>query len=123
MILENRNVKALYWIIPTVIIALGIIILHSIRVKENGRKNFEVFYNSTLEGKIESIQMSVGVVYVKLLNKDHVYSFIPITSPLNKNTPFYSVAKAGAYIVKPSRVDTLKLIVNTASYVYTFQKL
>lgn len=105
-----------------VTIILGISIFNSIRLKEKGKKNFEIFYGSRLDGKIENIQVSVGVIYIKLINSDHRYSFIPITSTLNENTPFFNVAENGDHVFKPSNSDALKLIKDEKTYVYTFQK-
>jgi hypothetical protein len=109
-------------------IGIGILILsflsyQSYRVRQKGKKDFEMFYTSVLDGEISSIAISVGVVYLQLDNALTEYAFIPRTSELNKNQIFSHIARKGDKVIKPAYSDTLKLVKGDKVYLYTFQKL
>jgi hypothetical protein len=118
---NNNKMKKSFLIAFCFILLIGVIVFYSLRVKEKGKKNFEIFYKAKVDGKIETIQLSVGVVYVKLSTSE-MYSFIPITAPLNSGTPFYTVAKKGDLLLKMANSDTLRLSNHEKTYLYTFEK-
>lgn len=109
-------------------IGVGILILsflayQSFSVRQKGKKEFEVFYTSDLNGEISSIATSVGAVYFKLNNASVKYVFFPRTSELNNNQIFEYVATKGDKVIKPAYSDTLKLVKGDKVYLYTFQKI
>ncbi|MFY0255837.1 hypothetical protein ACDQ55_17990 [Chitinophaga sp. 30R24] len=103
-------------------IVVSAILYQSIKVKKRAKRNFDLFYEADLDGKISDMTVSVGVVYFKLDKSDKKYGFIPITNELNNNMPFFNTARIGDYIMKPIKSDTLKLIKGDNIYLYTFRK-
>ncbi|RFS23491.1 hypothetical protein DVR12_10790 [Chitinophaga silvatica] len=116
-------VKKIWVIIFLALVVVSAILYQSIKVKQRAKRNFDHFYNSDLNGKISDITVSVGVVYFKLDKGDEQYGFIPITSELNNNMPFFNTARIGDSIVKPVKSDTLKIIKGNQVYLYSFRKL
>lgn len=101
---------------------IGLIVYDSFNTRRKGKENFEAFYRSSLNGRIESIVVSVGVIYFKLDNDTTEYSFMPYTNDLNENNIFSQTARVGDFMVKESFSDTLKLIKSGKEYLYVFHK-
>jgi hypothetical protein len=104
------------------IIIASLIVYDSFNARQKGKRNFETFYRSRLNGRIESIMVSVGVVYFKLENDSTEYSFMPNTDDLNENKIFSQTARVGDFVIKESFSDTLTLIKSGKEYLYVFHK-
>jgi len=91
---------------------------------KKGKKEFEIFYSSSLAGTIVRIdKYSRGSNFI-LDNNPTKFAFYPYTDKyLNNDEIFQYIAKPGDSIVKPAYSDTLLLIKGGKVYLYTFQKL
>lgn len=90
----------------------------NIRVK----RQFDLFFNSNLNGVIEFVDIKYHGVAFKLTNDINEYVFYPYTSHLNNKNIFNQFANVGDSIVKPMMSDTLILLKNNKQFKYTFQE-
>lgn len=104
------------------VMLVTVIIFAQIKKRAEGKRLYERFFFSDLKGKLNSVQVSVGIVYFKL-DDGNEYAFSPVTSKKNDLNIFNYVAQRGDSVIKPSKSHTLKLIKQDGrEYIYTFSE-
>lgn len=111
-----------YKILFFVLFFLGMITYDSLKKRERGKEAFRLFYESNLNGRLVSIQVSLGIVYITLDNDSSEYAFFPYVDDMNENHLFSTTARIGDSIVKRAYSDTLRLIKSNREYLYAFKK-
>lgn len=115
--------KKKYIITCVFLFIIGYIYLGGKYQDEKVKKEFEVFYSSSLSGKIVKVEeYSRGSDFI--IDNDSIqYRFYPYTDKqLNYGEKFRRLAKPGDSIYKKAFSDTLSLIKGKRIYLYTFQK-
>ncbi|WP_343745590.1 hypothetical protein [Chitinophaga sp.] len=111
--------------VKNIVIVFGFLVVAFIADRiwnKRDKRNFGVFYNASINGRIIDIGPSSGIVYFTLDNSDVQYGFAPRAFDYNHYMSFSDSAKVGDVIVKPAKSDTLRLIKGTHTYLFTFKK-
>jgi hypothetical protein len=105
-------------------LVIGVIyLIVSVNYSRNrGIHNYNNFYNSFVNGKIESIEVKLKGVGLKIYSNETEFIFYPYTSELNEKEIFNYLARKGDSVYKPAFSDTLQLVKSDKIYKYTFQK-
>ena len=82
------------------------------------KARFNKFYNSNIEGKIVDISRNKGATDITVGHQK--FTFVPTYIDNKEDFPYF--AKRGDSTFKPAKSDTLKLIHNGKTYLYTFEK-
>jgi len=81
---------------------------------------FNKFNNTSIDGRLTQISSDQGFSDIVVNNQE--FKFDPNSENDNKATDFLDFAVIGDSIYKPTKADTLKLIHNGKTYLYTFKK-
>ena len=104
------------------LIAIIYILLAQIFGHKRDKRNFDMFYNSEINGTVKEIYIKYHEVGFRLNNDSTEYIFDPLTSIINQKKIFEYFATKGDSVIKPRYQDTLILIKEGRRYPYTFQK-
>jgi len=118
--MTRKSKIILYFILTAAVIAY--VWLSQYYGNMRAQKQFDLFFNSNLNGVINRVDIKNHGVAFKLANDINEYLFYPYTSQLNGNNIFDQFAVAGDSIVKPMKSDTLVLVKNFKHFKYTFQE-
>lgn len=99
---------------------VAFMIIHSVNKKRTAKKEFENFYNSHVEGTLESVSGSLGTTYIRLNTEKRFQLWVYTSTPGNKI--FHQVADVGDLVRKTAKSDTLYLYKKDAVYAFTFSK-
>jgi uncharacterized lipoprotein YehR (DUF1307 family) len=108
-----------------IILVIGFIVLIFILQKDDNNKlhyYYIRFDTTNINGKLEYCEIGDHITEFKIKGIDEKFQFAPYTSELNGNHIFLYFAEKGDIIIKPSNVDTLKLIKDNEVYLYTFER-
>lgn len=84
--------------------------------------NYEQLLMTRLSGKFESSDISSGFVYFKIAEDATEYEMRPYRSLEGDWKNFYDVAEQGDSIFKAAGSDTLFLVKNGRTFVFTFRE-
>jgi len=82
---------------------------------------YNYFYKNNIKGVLESVRGGRHGSIFRVKGFDE-FTFYPSTGKLNNNKTFNYFATKGDSIYKHAYSDTLKLIKNGKTYLYTFKK-
>lgn len=116
--------KKKLFIISMFLLGCFVIFFSTSLQNKKGKREYNLFYSTTMAGKIIKIKVySRGSDFI-LENNSNKFSFYPYTDKdLNDNEIFQYLATPGDSIYKPAYSDTLFLIKRDKTYSYTFQKM
>ncbi len=115
--------KKLFRIIGLFIL-IGFLIYFGMQYQDKKvKKEFDLFYSSSLSGTISKIDEYSRSSNFSLVNNSSEFTFYPyVDKGLNDSEIFQYLAKPGDSIYKPAFSDTLLLIKSHKVYSFTFQK-
>lgn len=123
-IIKNKKYMWKLFLMIVLIILIGsIFVIGTIYQNKKVLKDFDLFYSSFLNGRITKVdKYSRGAIF-KLNNSSTKYTFYPDTDKnLNEGEIFQYLAQPGDSIYKQPFSDTLILIKDDKTYLYTFKK-
>jgi hypothetical protein len=116
--MKKRNIKFLVF----GLIAMIYIAFAQIFGNKRDKKNYDMFYNSEINGTVQEIYIKYHQVGFRLHNDSTEYFFDPFTSVINQKKIFEYFATKGDSVIKPRYQDTLILIKEGRRYPYIFRK-
>lgn len=116
-----NNLKKGKYIILVLIITVIYIRFFDERDNRRALQFYNYFYEKNIKGVLESVRGGRHGSIFKVKGFDE-FTFHPCSGKLNNNKIFDYFAAKGDSIYKQAYSDTLKLIKNEKTYLYTFQK-
>lgn len=110
------------WIVPLLFFGSFYAILKFRPFEDKRAKNFQIFYKTSLNGRLGYISSSGSLTFIKLVGDSVKYEFLPRTEFEKDNIWFNYVARLNDSISKPADSDTLYLLKKEKTYYFTFKK-
>ncbi|RLZ12379.1 hypothetical protein EAH69_02405 [Faecalibacter macacae] len=104
------------------LIICPLIIWIQIRNRQAGKKEFELFYSTSIYSKLKSITAGTNGTRITLVNNRN-FVFSPYSDEkLNKGNIFDHIAKEGDIVIKKAYSDSLILINENDKFIFMFNK-
>ncbi len=105
------------------VIIVGIYVFTANKIGGNREHQFFVRFDTTdIQGKLDYAKIGYHGSVFKIEGFEEEFVFYPFTSELSRGKIFYDIAKKGDFVIKQAHADTLRLLKNDETYLYTFRK-